>query len=185
MAASAGGGLASAEVVSLLTLPLRNLPVAAEGVAAEGVAAEGVAAEGQGAAVRSTVATTAAAGVAATGVQSVAAITAQVESLKKVAETLRGFKTTPPDHPNLKAVAALIQDPAIRKFGTPIPDKLTDSHPCGISTVYIPRKHLPNGQLSDPLLPILVSEHPQMAMILPERFWPESFREQWCKSEGF
>lgn len=112
-------------------------------------------------------------------------ISAQVETLKAVAETLRGYQTTFPDHPNLKAVAALVNDPAIRKFGTPIPAKLTNSHPCAISTIYIPRKHLPEGKLSDPLFPILVSENPQMAMILPERFWPEAFREQWCKSEGF
>ena len=67
-----------------------------------------------------------------------------------------------------------------RVFGLPVPSTISPSMPCAISTVFFNRKHLPTGVLTKSLMPLLVMEQePQIAMVLPSDYWPESMHRHW------
>lgn len=55
--------------------------------------------------------------------------------------------------------------------------------PLQVSSVFLWRKHFPNGLLSLDVFPILISEkHAGIVMPLPSRFWPDSLTEQWLNA---
>lgn len=100
--------------------------------------------------------------------------------LKNLASKIFSLKGATPDHPELAHIADYLTDELIRVFGLEVPRVLSPSLKCHISTTLFLRKHLPNGRLSSSLMPIVVSKsQPMIALPLPERFWPESLKEQW------
>lgn len=60
------------------------------------------------------------------------------------------------------------------------------TYPLKVSSTYIDQLHLPDGMLTLPYFPILISDTcPGAAKLLPCQFWPAQFRKEWYeKSEG-
>jgi hypothetical protein len=102
--------------------------------------------------------------------------------LGDVAEALFELKGTTPDDPGSKAIADYLTDERVRVFGLPVPHSVSPSVRYRMSTVYFVRKHLPQGRLCSPLLPLLVhGREPHVALVLPERYWPRDFAAWWAE----
>ena len=105
------------------------------------------------------------------------------EHLRRVAYSLGLLKHTEPENPELAPIAEYLTNQRIRVFGLRVPIKISRRVRCRISTTYFVRKHLPNRRLCSPLLPLVVNPRaPFVAVILPERYWPEEFAEWWTQS---
>ncbi len=104
------------------------------------------------------------------------------EHLQCVARELFRLKGTEPGDPKLLSIARYLTDERIRVFGLQVPTCISPLISYRISTTYFLRKHLPNGRLCSPLLPILVNpEEPHIVTPLPKRYWPQEFVEWWQK----
>jgi hypothetical protein len=100
------------------------------------------------------------------------------EVLKVIALKIYDLKGTQPDDKSLIKVANHLTNELERVFGLFVPSSFCENIPCGISTIFIARKHLPNGYLSQTIFPLMVSpEQPKIAMILPSRYWPTAMVE--------
>lgn len=67
-----------------------------------------------------------------------------------------------------------------RTFGVPVPQSVSPTLPCTVSTIFFNRKHLPNRYLSRSFYPIVVSrDTPKIVMVLPSRYWPSRLRDEW------
>lgn len=106
------------------------------------------------------------------------------EFLTLTAECLFELKGTEPDDEALAPFAEHLTDEMTRRFGVEVPLQLSGNVPCVLSTTMVFRKHLPNGMLSQSLMPILVDpDNPQAALILPARFWPKDLEHWWMRGE--
>lgn len=102
------------------------------------------------------------------------------EYLSEIAFTLSLLKGTNPTEPDLKYIAHYLTDQFIRVFGLDVPDRLSPQLKCKISTVFFDRKHLPNRIISSSILPLVVNpQEPHVAMLLPEKYWPEELLKLW------
>jgi hypothetical protein len=102
------------------------------------------------------------------------------EILRSIAHQIYGLKDTQPTDPVAKKVADHLTDEYQRIFGLYVPSSLASGIPCEISTIFIVRNHLPNGYLSQVLVPLLLSpEQPKIAMILPSKYWPAAMVDWW------
>jgi hypothetical protein len=102
------------------------------------------------------------------------------DRLTPIAQKFQSLKGTQPEDPELAALAASITDEYDRHFGLPLPQCLSPDFPTETSVIYIVRKHLPNGYLSQKILPLLVyPEQPRVVMVLPCRYWPTAMEDWW------
>lgn len=108
------------------------------------------------------------------------AVPVDVHALKRVAHRLYELKGTQQADPGLSKFSRYLADEYAREFGLQVPQCICDQTPYAVSTVFFSRKHLPNQVLSKGLFPILVSDtQPQVAMVLPSRFWSKNLRRFW------
>ena len=99
--------------------------------------------------------------------------------LASVARELFALKGTHPHDRGLAAIADYLTDEHVRVFGLPVPSTISPVTPCLVSTTFFCRKHLPNGVISNPLMPILVNpSEPYVALPLPARYWPEELLDE-------
>ena len=104
------------------------------------------------------------------------------EELGDIALALAALKHTQPDDPALAFIADHLTNEWTRVYGKRVPESLSPTHVCRISTIYVVRKHLPKGRLCAPLLPIIVNPvAPHVAIVLPARYWPKELVEWWSK----
>jgi hypothetical protein len=102
------------------------------------------------------------------------------ETLREIANKIFKLKGTSPSDPELLEIANHMTDECDRAFGLSVPSDLCLDIPCEISTIFVNRKHLPNGYLSRLLIPLIVSpEAPKTAMILPSRYWSSDMVDWW------
>jgi hypothetical protein len=102
------------------------------------------------------------------------------EILSEIASKIFRLKGTEPTDPQLLKVAKHLTDEYDRTFGLFVPSNFCLNIPCELSTIFIDRKHLPNGYLSRSLFPLIVSPaQPKIAMILPSKYWPSAMIDWW------
>ena len=100
--------------------------------------------------------------------------------LEDVAGSLYSLKGTRPTHHELQPIAEYLTSELTRVYGLQIPGILSPRVPCRVSTTFFVRKHLPGGQLSGSLLPLIVNpKDPFVALPLPGRYWPFSLARKW------
>lgn len=100
--------------------------------------------------------------------------------LERVATELAGLKTAPNLSFELQQWADYLNAETTRVVGRCVPQHLSASAECYVSTTLFRRSHLPHGVLSQPLLPIvLASGQPFFAMPLPHTFWPTTLLNWW------
>ncbi|MBO9711967.1 hypothetical protein [Sphingomonas sp.] len=105
---------------------------------------------------------------------------ADPEPMFETAHALYSFKERYPYDPELVAFGALLADEMLRKRGIAIPERLSPAYPTLMTSIFVDRKHLPDGILKSAPLPLLVlPEVTDQIMIAPCRFWPGEFREMW------
>jgi hypothetical protein len=105
---------------------------------------------------------------------------ASIEALGYAAQQIGQLKHTQPADAALRAVADYLTDEHIRVRGMRVPSAIS-AHSLLISTVFFGRKHLPNGMLEGSHFPLLINErYPGAAMVLPSRWWPDEFHDEWC-----
>jgi hypothetical protein len=99
--------------------------------------------------------------------------------LSPVAGKLFSLKGTVPSGEDFKEIATYLTDERVRVFGLRVPIGVSE-YPLSISTIFFCRKHLPNGVLSLPYFPILISEAcPGSTMVLPSLWWPVELVRLW------
>lgn len=102
------------------------------------------------------------------------------EYLGDVAHDLYGLKGTHPKQPELATIAEYLTNERIRVFGLEVPPVISPTYSCQISTTYFVRKHLPGRRLIKMFLPIVVqTKAPYVALVLPERYWPQELLDWW------
>jgi hypothetical protein len=100
--------------------------------------------------------------------------------LSAIASKTFDLKGTQPTDPNLIKVADCLTDEYSRPYGLFLPSNFALNIPCEITTIYVDRKHLPNGYLSKGIFPLIVSDRdPKIATILPSRYWPLATIDWW------
>jgi hypothetical protein len=104
------------------------------------------------------------------------------EILSEISNKIFRLKGTIPTDPLLLKIANHLTDEYDRTFGLFIPSSYCLNIPCELSTIFIDRRHLPNGYLSRSLFPLIVSpQQPKIAMILPAQFWPPAMVDWWVE----
>jgi hypothetical protein len=102
------------------------------------------------------------------------------ELLNPIAQRFTNLKGSQPDDPELATLAASLTDEYDRHFGLAMPDSLSPDFPTEASVIYVVRKYLPNGYLSQKILPLLIyPEQPRLVMTLPCRYWPVEMEDWW------
>jgi len=104
--------------------------------------------------------------------------------LEELAADILALKEDSPANTDLAELSGHLNDDANRARGLRIPSSLSRVRRVLLSTTLVHRKHLPAGFLCSALLPIVVSEsEPANVLPLPEKYWPEKFRNWWLKGE--
>lgn len=104
------------------------------------------------------------------------------QALKTWAAELFALKNTNPDDPELLAYVNHISAEHTRLY-TRIPTSITPMPVYSVS-IFIWRPHLPNGTLTLPCFPILISDDSQFATILPAYYWSHSaFYQLWIDTQ--
>jgi hypothetical protein len=111
---------------------------------------------------------------------------APIESLMAVAAALFALKADDDAAANgseqTRALAQHLRAETSRVFGMPAPTDIC-SHPLHVSSTYFDQRHLPDGTLAMPFVPILVHEdHPGIVKLLPADLWPEELRQDWLQA---
>lgn len=103
----------------------------------------------------------------------------QPDELAAAAQGMFKLKGTRPNDAEEARVAEHLTAEISRAFAMPVPQSLS-SRGLLASTLLIFRKHLPNRRLSLGHFPVLISDAcPGCVMILPGRWWPRAFAEEW------
>jgi hypothetical protein len=80
-------------------------------------------------------------------------------------------------------ISDYLADELTRVFGKDAPDPAHSGYPLKISSTYFDQLQLPDGMLSLPYFPLLISDAcPGAAMLLPCRFWPAEFTDEWLQA---
>lgn len=102
------------------------------------------------------------------------------DDLVAVAKTVYSLKGKRMEDPALAYFSDYLADEMIRVFGIDVPASVIP-HPLKASTTYFDRRHLPDGRLSQPVLPVVISDsRPGAVMVLPLPLWPRHLREAWA-----
>jgi hypothetical protein len=97
-----------------------------------------------------------------------------------ITHALFALKGTSPADPDEARVAKHLTNEYTRAFGMKVPRSITGANPFRLSTIMFCRRHLPNGILSLPYFPLLVSTNGNgVAGVVPSKYWPEEFRRLW------
>jgi len=100
--------------------------------------------------------------------------------LQRIAGNLFSLKGTRPNDPELLPIAEYLTDEYIRVYGLNVPNVISQSLPCKISTTYFVRKHLPGGRIYKPLMPLVVNpDLPSVVTPLPGKYWPDELIDWW------
>lgn len=104
-----------------------------------------------------------------------------VAQMLRVAQRLYSLKDTKPEDPDEARFARIISDEMGREFRITVPDRLAEGLDLTLTTIMVHRRHLPEGRLATPYFPLLIHPESRAAMILPARYWPDDFLEDWVR----
>jgi hypothetical protein len=104
-----------------------------------------------------------------------------VPRMLSVAHKIFSLKETKPEDPDEAHFARMVTYELGRDFRVTVPDRLSDGLDLTYTTIMVHRKHLPDGRLVAPYFPLLIHPESRAAMILPARYWPDDFVEEWVK----
>lgn len=105
----------------------------------------------------------------------------EVGLLGEIAHGLYELKETVPDDPELQIFARTLTSEVETLMKVKVPPKLTEGHDVYYTCIMVPRKHLPNGFLTQRFFPLLIAPAlTQATMILPARYWPPDLVQHWC-----
>ena len=99
--------------------------------------------------------------------------TTSPEDLTIMAHRLFALRTNEPANREEKRFADHLNDEYERSFGWHLPPGY-GSAGCRMTTLYLPRKHMPGGYLQDKILPLCVDTDTGMAVMLPVKYWASS-----------
>ncbi|HTJ97204.1 MAG TPA: tetratricopeptide repeat protein, partial [Rhodocyclaceae bacterium] len=103
------------------------------------------------------------------------------DDLVQVAQRLFALKGKPPHDPLLNHIATHLTEETTRAFGLDIPTTFCPQ-PVKLSSTYFDQLFLPDGMLTLPFFPLLISEQcPGAVMLLPWQLWPEGLAEYWLR----
>lgn len=102
-----------------------------------------------------------------------------VPRLLRVAHRIFSLKNTKPEDPDEKRFASIVSYELGRDFRVTVPESLSDGLDITMTTIMVHRKHLPEGKLSAPYFPVLVHMESRAVVLLPSRYWPAGFVEEW------
>ena len=98
-----------------------------------------------------------------------------------VAQKLFSLKGAKPEDPDEARFARMVSYELGRDFRITVPESLSGGLDLTYTTIMVHRKHLPDGRLVAPYFPLLIHAESRAAMILPARYWPDDFLEEWVK----
>jgi iron-sulfur cluster assembly protein len=102
------------------------------------------------------------------------------DRLAEVADAVYALKDTGPADPELADVAATITDEFNGVEKQRLPERLTDGREVYLAWTIVHRPRLPEGVLSDRLLPLVIAPGKTRAnMILPLRYWARPLVDHW------
>lgn len=103
-----------------------------------------------------------------------------VAALAEASASLGQLKHTKPADPGLRAIADYLTNEMTRVRGMRVPLEMSPQ-PLLVSTVFFCRHHLPLRKLAGAWFPLLINaRYPGVAMVLPSRWWPDAFVDEWC-----
>lgn len=89
------------------------------------------------------------------------------------------------DDPEEKEYAARMEDELTRSYGLKVPESINKGLDIKVSTIFFQRKHIPNRVITSSLFPILyLDTHPMVVVMVPYKFWPKEFIEEWTHSSA-
>lgn len=107
-----------------------------------------------------------------------------VKKLYEARHRIVSLRGTTPSERHLARFNEHLTTTETRCVALDVPDELCGQLHCRVSTLIVYRRHLPNGVLSSPLVPLLVSpDEPIDAMVLPCRFWPRDWIALWHEEQ--
>lgn len=98
-----------------------------------------------------------------------------------VAHRLFSLKNTQPEDADEARFARAVSYELGREFRVTVPESISGGLDLTFTTIMIHRKHLPDGRLAAPYFPLLIHPESRAAMILPARYWPDEFMEEWLR----
>ena len=104
-----------------------------------------------------------------------------VARMLEVARKIFSLKNTKPEDADEARFARMVSYELGRDFRVTVPEKLSDGLDLTYTTIMVHRRHLPEGRLAVPYFPLLIHPESRAAMILPARYWPDDFLEEWVK----
>lgn len=104
----------------------------------------------------------------------------RLDLLADIAHGLFSLKKTHPDDRELRRFADSITDELERSMRMAVPKSLTEGLNVFMTSIMVPRKHLPNGYLSQSFFPLLILPRvTEATMIVPCEFWSEELMRHW------
>lgn len=102
-----------------------------------------------------------------------------VARMLEVARRIFSLKGTKPEDPDEARFARMVSDELRRDFRVTVPERLSGDLDLTYTTIMVHRRHLPEGRLAVPYFPLLIHPESRAAMILPARYWPDDFLDEW------
>lgn len=104
-----------------------------------------------------------------------------VARMLEVARRIFALKDTKPEDPDEARFARMVSYELGRDFRVTVPDRLSGGLDLTYTTIMVHRRHLPEGRLAVPYFPLLIHPESRAAMILPARYWPDDFLDEWVR----
>lgn len=105
-----------------------------------------------------------------------------VARMLEVARRIFSLKNTQPADPEEARFARMVSQEFGRDFRITVPDCLSGELDLTYTTIMVHRRHLPEGRLAVPYFPLLIHPESRAAMILPARYWPDDFLDEWMQT---
>lgn len=104
-----------------------------------------------------------------------------VAHMLEVARKLFSLKNTKPEDADEARFARMVSYELGRDFRVTVPERLSGGLDLTYTTIMVHRRHLPAGRLAAPYFPLVIHPESRAALILPARYWPDDFLEEWVQ----
>jgi hypothetical protein len=105
-----------------------------------------------------------------------------VARMLEVARKIFSLKDTKPEDADEARFARMVSYELGRDFRVTVPEGLSGGLDLTYTTVMVHRRHLPEGRLAVPYFPLVIHPESRAAMILPARYWPDDFIDEWVQA---
>ena len=104
-----------------------------------------------------------------------------VARMLEVARKIFSLKDTKPEDADEARFARMVSNELGRDFRVTVPERLSGELDLTYTTIMVHRRHLPEGRLAVSYFPLVIHPESRAAMILPARYWPEDFLDDWVQ----